>query len=67
MAIKKILIAQPGVASANPNYANLMKKYNVQIDFRPFFSMIPFLLKFLKKRELILPRRIPHAETQRLS
>ena len=32
MKIKKILVAQPGVASANPHYINLMKKYNVPAE-----------------------------------
>ena len=55
MAIKKILIAQPGVASANPNYANLMKKYNVQIDFRPFFSMIPLTVREFRAQKTNIP------------
>ena len=52
MKIKKILVAQPGVASANPHYINLMKKYNVQIDFRPFFSLIPLTLREFRAQKI---------------
>ena len=55
MKINKILIAQPGVASANPYYANLMKKYNVQIDFRPFFSMIPLTVREFRAQKINIP------------
>ena len=55
MKINKILIAQPGVASANPHYANLIKKYNVQIDFRPFFSMIPLSLREFRAQKINIP------------
>ena len=55
MKINKILIAQPGVASANPHYINLMKKYNVQIDFRPFFSMIPLTVREFRAQKINIP------------
>jgi len=55
MKIKKILVAQPGVASANPHYTNLMKKYNVQIDFRPFFSLIPLTLREFRAQKIEIP------------
>ncbi|MBQ4197326.1 MAG: uroporphyrinogen-III synthase [Bacteroidales bacterium] len=55
MKIKKILVAQPGVASANPHYINLMKKYNVQIDFRPFFSLIPLTLREFRAQKIEIP------------
>lgn len=45
MNIKKILIAQPEQAANNPQYINLAKKYNVNIDFRPFFSIEPVSLR----------------------
>ena len=55
MKISKILIAQPGVASANPHYANLIKKYGVKIDFRPFFSMIPLTLREFRTQKVNIP------------
>ena len=55
MKISKILIAQPGVASANPHYINLMKKYNVQIDFRPFFSLIPLTVREFRTQKINIP------------
>ena len=55
MAIKNILIAQPGVASANPNYTNLMRKYNVKIDFKPFFSLIPLTLREFRAQKINIP------------
>ena len=55
MKISKILIAQPGVASANPHYANLIKKYGVSIEFHPFFSMVPLTLREFRTQKVNIP------------
>lgn len=55
MKISKILIAQPGVASANPHYANLIKKYGVDIEFHPFFSMVPLTLREFRTQKVNIP------------
>ena len=55
MKISKILIAQPGVASANPHYANLIKKYGVSIEFHPFFSMVPLTLREFRAQKVNIP------------
>ena len=55
MKINKILIAQPGVASANPHYANLIKKYGVSIEFHPFFSMVPLTLREFRAQKVNIP------------
>jgi len=55
MKIDRILIAQPGVASANPHYANLIHKYNVKIDFKPFFSMVPLSVREFRAQKVNIP------------
>lgn len=39
MKIKKILISQPTPKVQNSPYINLAKRYNLQIDFRPFIEV----------------------------
>lgn len=45
MKINKILISQPEQAGGNPHYTNLVNKYGVIIDFRPFFRLEPLSLR----------------------
>ncbi len=55
MKIQRILIAQPGQASANPSYAHLINKYGVKIDFQPFFSMIPLTTREFMTQKVNIP------------
>ncbi|MBO7563187.1 MAG: uroporphyrinogen-III synthase [Bacteroidales bacterium] len=55
MKINKILIAQPSAASANPHYINLMNRFNVQIDFRPFFSLVPLTVREFRTQKINIP------------
>ena len=45
MKINKILISQPEQAGGSPHYTNLVNKYGVIIDFRPFFRLEPLSLR----------------------
>ncbi|MCS6979195.1 MAG: uroporphyrinogen-III synthase [Flavobacteriales bacterium] len=55
MKIKSILISQPKPESEKNPYAELIKKYNVKIDFRPFIQVEGVdLMEFRKQRIQIL-------------
>jgi uroporphyrinogen-III synthase len=49
--IKKILISQPEPAEKSP-YADLIEKYAVEIDFRPFIQVESVSLKDFRKQRL---------------
>lgn len=45
MKIKKILVSQPQPTSEKSPYFDIIEKYNVKIDFRPFIKVEPVLAK----------------------
>jgi uroporphyrinogen-III synthase len=49
--IKKILISQPEPPEKSP-YSDLVEKYNVEIDFRPFIQVESVLLKDFRKQKV---------------
>ncbi|HNY05150.1 MAG TPA: uroporphyrinogen-III synthase [Candidatus Egerieousia sp.] len=55
MKINKILISQPEQAGANPHYTNLVNKYGVIIDFRPFFKLEPLSLREFRTQKINIP------------
>src|SRR5574344_696866 len=55
MKISKILISQPEQAGGNPHYTNLVNKYGVAIDFRPFFRLEPLSLREFRIQRINIP------------
>jgi len=45
LKIKKILVSQPQPTSEKSPYFDIIEKYNVKIDFRPFIKVEPVLAK----------------------
>src|SRR5574344_2208015 len=55
MKISKILISQPEQAGGKPHYTNLVNKYGVAIDFRPFFRLEPLSLREFRIQRINIP------------
>lgn len=55
MKISRILIAQPEQSASNPQYINLARKYNVRIDFKPFFSLVPVSVRDFRGQRISIP------------
>ena len=55
MKISKILISQPEQAGGNPYYTNLVGKYGVAIDFKPFFKLEPLTLREFRTQKINIP------------
>ncbi|MDR3246108.1 MAG: uroporphyrinogen-III synthase, partial [Prevotellaceae bacterium] len=49
--VKKILISQPEPTEKSP-YNDLVEKYSVQIDFRPFIQVESVSLKDFRKQKI---------------
>ncbi|MDR1886978.1 MAG: uroporphyrinogen-III synthase [Prevotellaceae bacterium] len=49
--VKKILISQPDPSEKSP-YSDLVEKYNVKIDFRPFLQVESVSLKDFRKQKI---------------
>lgn len=55
MKISRILIAQPEQSASNPQYINLAQKYDVRIDFKPFFSLVPVSVRDFRGQRISIP------------
>lgn len=51
MKIKKIIIPQPAPQNNSP-YDALVEKHNIEIEFTPFFKVVPVELKELKSQKI---------------
>lgn len=52
MKIKRILISQPKPASEKSPYFEIIEKYGVKIDFRPFIKVEPVLAKEFRQQKV---------------
>ncbi len=52
MKVKKILVSQPKPTSEKSPYYDIMAKYNVKIDFRPFIKVEPMDSKEFRKQKV---------------
>ncbi len=52
MKIKKILISQPEPAAEKSPYADLVEKYNIKVDFRPFIRVEGVTVKEFRKQRI---------------
>lgn len=52
MKVKKILISQPAPESQKSPYFDLIEKYGVKIDFRPFIKVEPVSAKEFRKQKV---------------
>ncbi|MFV0390636.1 MAG: uroporphyrinogen-III synthase [Paludibacteraceae bacterium] len=52
MKIKKILISQPRPQTEKSPYFDIIDKYNVKIDFRPFIKVEPILVKEFRTQRI---------------
>lgn len=52
MKIKKILVSQPQPATEKSPYYDIIDKYNVKIDFRPFIKVEPILAKEFRTQRI---------------
>lgn len=52
MKIKKILVSQPQPQTEKSPYYDIIDKYNVKIDFRPFIKVEPILAKEFRTQRL---------------
>jgi len=50
--IKKILITQPKPESDKSPYFELQRKYNVQLEFRPFIHLVPIPARDFRKQKI---------------
>ena len=51
MKEKRIIIPQPAPQNASP-YSDLIENYNVQIEFTPFFKVVPIEVKEFKLQKI---------------
>lgn len=54
MKIKKILISQPEPLNGNSPYSEILSKYNLAIDFFPFFRIEPLTAKEFRSQKINL-------------
>ncbi len=52
MNIKRILVSQPEPATEKSPYFDIIDKYNVKIDFRPFIKVEPILAKEFRTQKI---------------
>ena len=52
--IKKILLSQPKPATEKSPYFDIEKKYDLQIDFRPFIKVEPVLAKEFRQQKIAI-------------
>lgn len=52
MKIKKILVSQPKPSSEKSPYFDIIDKYNVKIDFRPFIKVEPICAKEFRQQKV---------------
>lgn len=52
MKIKKILVSQPQPQTEKSPYYDIIDKYNVKIDFRPFIKVEPILVKEFRTQRI---------------
>ncbi len=52
MKIKKILVSQPKPSSEKSPYFDIIDKYNVKIDFRPFIKVEPICAKEFRQQKI---------------
>ncbi|NJL13258.1 MAG: uroporphyrinogen-III synthase [Microscillaceae bacterium] len=50
--VKSILVSQPEPNGNNSPYHELAKKYNIQIDFRPFIKIEPVTVKDFRRQKI---------------
>lgn len=55
MKIKKILVSQPRPATEKSPYFDIIEKYNVKIDFRPFIKVEPVYAKEFRTQRISIP------------
>ncbi|MDR1004521.1 MAG: uroporphyrinogen-III synthase [Prevotellaceae bacterium] len=54
MKIKKILVSQPKPASEKSPYYDIVRKYNVAIDFRPFIKVESLSAKEFRQQRIVI-------------
>lgn len=52
LKIKRILVSQPKPVTEKSPYYEIAKKYNLQIDFKPFIKIEPLSLREFKKQKI---------------
>ncbi|MBO5974146.1 MAG: uroporphyrinogen-III synthase, partial [Paludibacteraceae bacterium] len=52
MKVKKILVSQPKPLSENSPYFDIIEKFGVKIDFRPFIKVDPIPTKEFKEQKV---------------
>lgn len=54
MKVKKILVSQPPPSTTKSPYFDIIEKYGVKIDFRPFFKVEPILAKEFRQQKVVI-------------
>ena len=52
LKIKKVLVSQPKPATEKSPYFDIAEKFGVEIDFRPFFKLLPLTSKEFRQQKI---------------